>query len=293
MRMLITTIIILFGVAYAEKFSAGLNVGYGSTTQWYDESGKAQDFGATFSVLNLGLNAKYYILSPEVGPKVYAGVDFNFSQHQISFSLLGVSVSVSSGFSPQYLNLLLGGSYAFFNGFVGFQLDLGPKGDSAKIGNSDRQNAVLIGLGANVPFMAGAGDFHANVNYALTLEKTEDNVKYDLGDQLAFIVGGGYKFGISEVASLSLGLDLIYRLKTEGKLDDAKVSSSSNFSIMPYLKYKTGPISVWAKLGVADEYGYYGFSIMGKSSNAALLGIPSASSLVTRLGITAGLNVSY
>jgi hypothetical protein len=35
---------------------------------------------------------------------------------------------------------------------------------------------------------------------------------------------------------------------------------------MPYLKYKTGPISVWAKLGVADEYGYYGFSIMGKNS---------------------------
>jgi hypothetical protein len=86
MRMLITTIIILFGVAYAEKFSAGLNVGYGSTTQWYDTSGKAQDFGATFSVLNLGLNAKYYILSPEVGPKVYAGVDFKFSQHQFSGS---------------------------------------------------------------------------------------------------------------------------------------------------------------------------------------------------------------
>ena len=301
MRMLITTIIILVGVAYAEKFSAGLNVGYGSTTQWYDTSGKAQDFDGTFSILNLGLNAKYYILSPEIGPKVYAGVDFKFSQHQLSFSLLGASVSVSSGFSPQYLNLLLGGSYLFFNGFVGFQVDLGPKASEDKWLNSDRQNAVLIGLGANVPFMAGAGDFHANVNYALTLEKTEDNVKYDLGDQLALIVGGGYKFGISEVASFSLGLDLIYRLKTEGKaevkVENTTVSysfnSSSNFSIMPYLKYKTGPISVWAKLGVADEYGYYGFSIMGKSSNAALLGIPSASSLVTRLGITAGLNVSY
>ena len=279
MRMLITTMIILFGIAYAEKFSAGLNVGYGSTTQLYDTSGKAQDLGATFSILNLGLNAKYYILSPEVGPKVYAGVDFKFSQHQFSSS----GASVSSGFSPQYLNLLLGGSYAFFNGFVGFQLDLGPKADISKNkwSNSDRQNAVLIGLGANVPFMAGAGDFHANVNYALTLEKTEDNVKYDLGDQLAFIVGGGYKFGISEAASFSLGLDLIYRLGTEGKIGDAKVSSSSNFSIMPYLKYKTGPISVWAKLGVADEYGYYGFSIMGKNS------------FVTRLGITAGLNVSY
>jgi len=279
MRMLITTIIILVGVAYAEKFSAGLNVGYGSTTQWYDTSGKAQDFDGTFSILNLGLNAKYYILSPEVGPKVYAGVDFKFSQYQFSSS----SASASSGFSPQYLNLLLGGSYLFFNGFVGFQLDLGPKGDSSKIGNSDRQNAVLIGLGANVPFMAGAGDFHANVNYALTLEKTEDNVKYDLGDQLAFIVGGGYKFGISEVASFSLGLDLIYRLRTEARVENTTVpnSSSSNFSIMPYLKYKTGPISVWTKLGVADEYGYYGFSIMGKNS------------FVRRLGITAGLNVSY
>jgi hypothetical protein len=289
MRMLITTMIILLGVAYAEKFSAGLNVGYGSTTQWYDTSGKAQNLDGTFSILNLGLNAKYYVLSPEVGPKVYAGVDFKFSQYQFSSS----EGSVSSGFSPQYLNLLLGGSYLFFNGFVGFQVDLGPKASEDKWLNSDRQNAVLIGLGANVPFMAGAGDFHANVNYALTLEKTEDNVKYDLGDQLALIVGGGYKFGISEVASFSLGLDLIYRLKTEGKIGDYTVSSSSNFSIMPYLKYKTGPISVWAKLGVADEYGYYGFSIMGKSSNAALLGIPSASSLVTRLGITAGLNVSY
>ncbi|MDT7880076.1 MAG: hypothetical protein RQ990_04410 [Candidatus Hydrothermia bacterium] len=277
MRMLITIMIILFGVAYAEKFSAGLNVGYGSTSQEYDSTGKAQDFGATFSILNLGLNAKYYILSPEVGPKVYAGVDFKFSQHQFSSS----GASVSSGFSPQYLNLLLGGSYVFFNGFVGFQLDLGPQASGDKWPNSDRQNAVLIGLGANVPFMAGAGDFHANVNYALTLEKTEDNVKYDEGDQLALIVGGGYKFGISEVASFSLGLDLIYRLKTEGKVGNTTVSSSSNFSIMPYLKYKTGPISVWAKLGAADEYGYYGFSIMGKNSP------------VTRLGITAGLNVSY
>jgi hypothetical protein len=283
--------IILLGVAYAEKFSAGLNVGYGSTTQWYDTSGKAQDFDATLSILNLGLNAKYYILSPEVGPKVYAGVDFKFSQYQFSSS----EGSVSSGFSPQYLNLLLGGSYFLVNGFVGFQLDLGPQASEDKLLNSDRQNAVLIGLGANVPFMAGAGDFHANVNYALTLEKTEDNVKYDLGDKLAFIVGGGYKFGISEVASFSLGLDLIYRLGTEARVENTTVpnSSSSNFSIMPYLKYKTGPISVWAKLGVADEYGYYGFSIMGKSSNAALLGIPSAFSPVTRLGITAGLNVSY
>ena len=289
MRMLITTMIILLGVAYAEKFSAGLDVGYGSTTQWYDTSGKVQNLGVIFgredlrvtaSILNLGLNAKYYILSPEVGPKVYAGVDFKFSQYQGSPKS---GNSLSSGFSPQYLNLLLGGSYLFFNGFVGFQLDLGPKADSAKIGNSDRQNAVLIGLGANVPFMAGAGDFHANVNYALTLEKTEDNVKYDLGDQLAFIVGGGYKFGISEVASFSLGLDLIYRLRTEARVENTTVpnSSSSNFSIMPYLKYKTGPISVWTKLGVADEYGYYGFSIMGKNS------------FVRRLGITAGLNVSY
>jgi hypothetical protein len=282
MRMLITTIIILVGVAYAEKFSAGLNVGYFSTSQDYDSTGKAQDLGATFSILNLGLNAKYYILSSEVGPKVYAGVDFKFSQHQFSSS----GASVSSGFSPQYLNLLLGGSYFLVNGFVGFQIDLGPKFDANKIQNSDRQNAFLIGLGANVPFMAGVGDFHANVNYTLTLEKTEDNVKYDLGDQLALIVGGGYKFGISEVASFSLGLDLIYRLRTEGKgkVENTTVitfPSSSNFSIMPYLKYKTGPISVWAKLGAADEYGYYGFSIMGKNS------------FVTRLGITAGLNVSY
>ena len=278
MRMLITAMIILFGIAYAEKFSAGLNVGYGSTSQKYDSTGKANNVDTTFSILNLGLNAKYYILSPEVGPKVYAGVDFKFSQYQGSPKS---GNSLSSGFSPQYLNLLLGGSYLFFNGFVGFQVDLGPKASEDKWLNSDRQNAVLIGLGANVPFMAGAGDFHANVNYALTLEKTEDNVKYDLGDQLALIVGGGYKFGISEVASFSLGLDLIYRLKTEGKEGNITISSSSNFSIMPYLKYKTGPISVWAKLGVADEYGYYGFSIMGKNSP------------VTRLGITAGLNVSY
>ncbi|MEO0224303.1 MAG: hypothetical protein ABIL76_04320 [candidate division WOR-3 bacterium] len=280
MRIFITTMMFLIGVAYAEKFSGGLRLGYGSTTQQYDTAGKAQDLNGTASVLNLGLNAKYYILSPEVGPKVYAGLDFNFSQHQLSPK---VGNSVSSGFSPQYLNLLFGGSYLFFNGFVGFQIDLGPKADINKIENSDRQNAVLVGLGTNVPFMAGLGDFHANFSYALTLESEENNIKYDQGDQLSFAVGGGYKFGLSEVASISLGLDLIYRLKTEAKVGGNSVpnSSSSNFSIMPYLKYKTGPISVWAKLGVADEYGYYGFSLMGKNSP------------VTRLGITAGLNVSY
>jgi len=270
MRMLIT--ILLIGIAYAEKFSAGVSVGYGSSTQAYDSTGKAQD--STNSILNFGLNAKYYILSLEIGPKVYFGADFNFSQHQLSPK---VGSSISSGFSPQYLNLLLGGSYLFFNGFVGFQFDLGPRADVNKLSNSDRQNAILFGIGTNIPFMVGLGDFHANFNYALTLKK--DSV--DLGDQLAFIVGGGYKFGISEIASLGFGLDLIYRLKTEGKKGNATVTSSSNFSIMPYLKYKTGPISAWIKLGVADEYGYYGFSLMGKNS------------LVTRLGISAGLNVSY
>ncbi len=274
MRIFVTMIILLIGVAYAEKFSAGLNVGYGSSTQIYDTSGKVQDLNATNSILNLGLNAKYYILSLQIGPKVYVGADFRFSQYSPKSGS-----SVSSEFSPQYLNLLLGGSYLFFNGSVGFQFDLGPKPDTNKIPNPDEQNAVLFGIGANVPFMAGLGDFHANFSYALTLER--ENL--DLGDHLLFAVGGGYKFGISEIASLGFGIDLIYRLKTEKKIAGNIVpnSSFSSLSIMPYLKYKTGPISAWVKLGVADEYGYYGFSLMGKNSP------------VTRLGITAGLNVSY
>ena len=280
MRMFITITILLGGIAYAEKFSAGLNIGYASLTQSYNTEGNVQDIGGTYSILNFGLNVRYYILSPEIGPKVYLGTKFNFSQHQIS---LNVGNSISSGFSPQHLNLLLGGSYLFVNGFLGFQLDLGPKPDLDKWVNSDRQNAILFGIGANIPFMAGLGDFHANLSYALTLEKEENTKRYDEGDILLFVVGGGYKFGISEVASLGFGLDFIYRLKTEEKKGNNTVSnsSSSNFSIMPYLKYKTGPISAWVKLGAADEYGYYGFSLMGKNS------------FVTRLGVTAGLSVSY
>jgi len=278
MRKLILTLTLISGIAYAEKFDVGLNIGYGSTTQNYNEDGKVDDDG-TLSALNLNLFGKYYILSQEMGPKVYIGGDFSLSQHQ--FSLDGGSIS--SGFAPQYINLILGGSFMFFNGKLGFQLDLGPKPDlnNDKFINSDRQNAILFGVGTNVPFMEGLGDFHANLDYILTLEKTEDNSKYDMGDYLFITVGGGYKFALSELSSFGIGLDIVYKLRIPGELE-----LGYNLSLLPYISYKTGPISTWLKLGARNDfwsegYGYDGFSIIGKRD------------WVTRLGFTAGILFSY
>lgn len=284
MKMFISliSIMLLFSVAQASKFEVGASFGYGSTTQVYDSTGKAQDLGGTFSLLNLGLSGKYYVLSPEIGPKVYLGGKFKLSQHQFSPKQ---GESSSSGFAPQYIAILVGANYLFVNGKLGFQLDLGPEAKEDKIINSDRQNAILIGLGANVPFMAGLGDFHANFDYAFTLEKTEDNVTYDMGDNIILTFGGGYKFALSEVVSIRFGLDIIYRIITAEKMKVGNTTvegeGGNNLSIMPYFNYKTGPLGLWLKLGYSDEYGYYGISIMGKNS------------FVSRLGVSAGLKFSY
>ncbi|MEO0144257.1 MAG: hypothetical protein ABIL49_06095 [candidate division WOR-3 bacterium] len=273
---------LLVSIAYAEKFSADLYLGYGSTKEAYDSTGKSDTIGGSYSVLNLALGGKYYVFAPELGPKIYIGGKFGFTQNQLSNG-----GSTSSGFSPQYLSLLLGGSYLFVNGKVGFQLDLGPEMDfnSNKIQNSDRQNAILVGLGANVPFMAGLGDFHASFDYVYTLSKTENNITYDNGDYISFVFGGGYKVGLAELVSLSFGLDIVYWNKTKGDSNSFWQEDANNLSLVPYFKYKTGPLSIWAKLGAKygwfGEYTYSGISIMGKNS------------LKTLLGFTIGLNVSY
>ncbi len=271
----------IVGMAYAEKFAGGIDLGYGSVSAQYDSTGKVikpQD--SSLSILNFGLGGKYYILSPEMGPKVYVGGKFKFSNYTESRG----DSSSSSGFSPQYLSLFLGGSLVFLNAKAGFQIDLGPKEkDTNKLFNSDRQNAIFLGFGANVPFANMLGDFHANLDYVLTLERTENNVKSDVGDFLFITLGGGYKFALSELASFGIGLDVIYRSRTDTTLagQTKKNSGGNNLSIMPYASYKTGPISIWLKLGATDEYGYYGFSIMGKNDP------------VTRLSFTAGVNFSY
>ncbi len=281
MKRIFTMMFLFISFAYAEKFLAGLDLGYSSINAEYDSTGNVKEWqNSPLSILNLGLVGKYYILSPEIGPKVYIGSKFKFSQYKLSSS----SGSFSSGFSPQQLLLFFGGSLMFVNAKAGFQLDLGPKVDDFnEYPNSDRQNAIFLGLGAKVPFAGMLGDFHANLDYVLTFEKTENNIKYDNGDYLFVMVGGGYKFGLSELASFGIGLDLIYRLRTNASLNGQidKNSSGNNLSLMPYASYKTGPLSVWLKLGFSDEYGYYGFSVTGKNDYA------------TRLGFTAGVKFSY
>lgn len=281
----IMTLVVITSIAYAEKFSVGMYFGYGSTNKYYDETGKVISgnsiFSFDYSVLNLGLSGKYYILSSEVSPKIYIGTSFGFNQSRISSKAGSFEETQSSGFSPQYLDLFLGSSFIFANAKLGFQLDLGPKPDSNKISNSDRQNAILFGLGMNVPFMAGLSNFHANFDYIYTLERTENSLKFDDGDYIVFSVGGGYGISLSELASLSLGIDIVYYNRTKDKTGE----SGNNLSLMPYFNYKTGPLSLWLKLGtkygVLGEYTYSGISIMGKSS------------LKTLLGFSAGVNVSY
>ncbi|MFN3134722.1 MAG: hypothetical protein ACK44H_04020 [Candidatus Kryptonium sp.] len=257
----------------------GLELGYGSTSQLYDNVGKRRNFAGTHSVLNVGLEGRYHFFAPKIGSKLYIGGRFNFSQVRFSNDEPFIS---SSGFSPQYLELLIGGSYLFINGKFGFQFDLGPKMDvlRGKIQNSDRQNAILIGLEANIPSKAGLSDFHMfhiSLDYAYTFERSEKNYTIDWGDHITLAAGGGYKVGLSKLASISFGIDVVYTSITKLKIDNEFLELSRNrLSLLPYVNYKSGPLSLWCKLGTIygpdGEYEYSGISITGKNLPVTKLG---------------------
>ena len=257
----------------------GLELGYGSTNQFYDNIGRRRNFGGTHSVLNVGLEGRYHFFAPKIGSKLYIGGRFNFSQVRF---LNDEQFSSSSGFSPQYLELLIGGSYLFINGKLGFQFDLGPDMDvlRGKVQNSDKQNAILIGLEANIPSKAGLSDFHIfhiSLDYAYTFERSEKNYTIDWGDHIILAVGGGYKVGLSKLASIGFGVDVVYTSITKLKIDGEFFEGSRNrLSLLPYVNYKSGPLSLWCKLGTIygpeEEYEYSGISITGENLPVTKLG---------------------
>ena len=275
MKKLIALIIALPLFAGGE---AWLNIGYGNVSQEYDKDGKVNDIGGSFSVTNIYLGGSYDLYKlPAL--TLFGGGDLRLSQHQFSPD---IGESVSSGFALQNLVLFLGGKGPFFNGKIGFLMDLGPEMDTDKIPNTDEQNAIMVNLSGTLPnpmFSLSAG-----IYYFLTLEAETKvfgpSVKIDNGDYFAFFAKGGYKFAMGEA-----GIELIYRMRTTAKIEGNEIQDSdgNHFSLIPYVTINPPafPLSFFIKGAVVDEYLPYGFSLMGKND------------LVTRLGFTLGAKFSF
>lgn len=244
---------------------AWMSLGYGSSSEKYNNEGKVEEIGGTFSILNLRLGGEYDFYSMEIF-SFCGGGELRLSQMQVKPS--EGDKSFSSGFSPQNVSLFLGLKGPFVGGKLGFLFDIG-KGYDDEIKedeyyNSDGQNALFIDLWGHLPnpmFYLKGG-----ISYFLTLSKdaTEDNISYsyDMGDYLVFHLSGGYKFPMGKV-----GLGFIYRVRTSAKVKEVEKSSGNQFSIVPYVEINPPllPVSFFLRGSVYDEYSSYGISLMGKN----------------------------
>ncbi len=282
LRKVALAMLVSVGVAFAGDKYVYVGFGYFSVNQFYDENGQATSTPDLSSFnTNVGGGITFFKSPVPMGPSFGAKFDLQLANMTVE----GVGISTSTGFKPQRLNLLLFGSISFFKGELGFQVDLG--GDEYWPLFTDKQNALIVGLGGGIPFAGMMGSLKLNMRYFMTLPSSVNmeigTIDYDLGDVLLFTVGSGYKIGLGELAYLKLGLDFIYRMKTQRTVGGSAVSGSdeNNLSLLLYGKYKMGPLGIFLKLGASDEYGYYGFSLSGKNSPA------------TRLGFTGGVFYSF
>jgi len=281
MKKLIT---LLIAIPLFAGGKAWMSLGYGTSSQMYDSTGKAVNlpFDASVSTLNLHLGGVYDIYSLPTFT-LFGGVDLGLSQHSSSYTVFNTEISQSSNFSMQNVSVFFGAKALFLKAKLGFLLDVGPEPDvvNDKITNSDKQNAILISISGNLPnpmFSLGLG-----VDYFLTLENQGKTImnwqeiegKYDLGDYFSIKVKGGYKFAVGEA-----GVGLIYRMRTKAKFEGNEISNTdgNQLSLIPYIIISPPllPVSFFLKGAVYDEYLPYGFSIMGKND------------YVTRLGFTLG-----
>ncbi len=275
MKKLIALIIALPLFAGGEVW---MNIGYGQSNKEYDEDGKEQDMGGTFSVFNLNLGGKYeFYKFPTIDLGIFGGAGFALQQRSFSPDQ---GEDFSSGFSPQNLSIFLGAKSPFVSGKLGYLLDMGPEPDylNEKIENSDRQNALFFALNGHLPnpmFSLSGG-----ISYVLTFEKEEEGVKYDWGDYFLLSLKGGYKFPVGEV-----GLGFLYRMKTAEKYNGTEVEGSdgNHISLYPYFKLSLPafPVKFHLTFSVIDEYLPYGFSLAGKNAP------------VTRFGFTLGGSFSF
>ncbi len=160
------------GFVDAQKFSLGLEVGYGSTGRYFDSTGNRVKFfedtnyTASQSFLSLRLNGMYYF-----NPKIYIGANLGFCESTFSLSYGYASFSVGSGFSAQIIDVFLGASSENINGSIGYHFDIGPQPtDTPRLSNSDKQNALLLGLDVKFPLKDTVWSFYGNFDGIITFE---------------------------------------------------------------------------------------------------------------------------
>ena len=287
-----------------------LNLQYGVVDSYFDGDGDSRDLGAftlpqgieldtdaeiTTTVLHLGGS---YTVHRIGDLDLDLGADLGVANQTLNTQAVEQvqpATELSSGFTPQNLALfgeLNAPQYALR---VGYLFDLGPEPNGAEEEreNSDRQDALLLGVSGQ--YQQPSFRLFGGFDYFLTFEGEETatlptgsevEVSYDQGDVYKLHGGAGLRFA----QNFELGAALIYRVKSEGVLDETQggdidpaafagapnpYGDSQVLSIAPYLSYTAvdSPLQLYVKGAVQREYYDYGYALAGDNDIAPQLGV--------------------
>ena len=297
----------------AKSGTVWLNLQYGVVDSYFDGGGDSQGLGAftvplpqgggldvdtdaeiTTTVLHLG--GAYTVhqigdLDLDLGADL--GIANQTLKTQAVEQIMQPATELSSGFTTQNLTLfgeLNAPAYALRAGYL---FDLGPEPDAAEgeRENSDRQDALLLGVSGQYrqPSFRLFGGFDYFLTFeeeeTATLNGAEATVTQDHGDVYKLHGGAGLRLG----ESFELGAALIYRIKSEGSLNETAggdmeasfpgqpnpYGDSQALSIAPYLNYTAAdsPLQLYVKGAVQREYYDYGYALAGSNDIAPQLGV--------------------
>lgn len=263
----------LSGLAYYIENEVGINFEYGETEHLYVNGGIESI--PKLSFINFSINHKGYFKKIK-NLDFYGILEYKFSKYTI-FEKKEFGGTITSGFSPQAVNVLLSVGKKMLYGEIGFHYDAGPRPAIMQLTNSDNQSALIFG----VEFKKRFNDFiyTSLIRYILTFptqivyffHPPWEKITYenDFGDHIIF-----HSEIVHKMRFISLGICFLYRYITKGKQVDKNsgdvsiYESGCHISFYPFLKlnFSKFPVSLKISISLSDEYFPYGISIYGKNS---------------------------
>ena len=205
-----------------------------------------------------------------------------------------LDADISSDFAAQNVTVfaeIMAPTYRLRGGYL---RDLGPERDvefsadgvSGVRPNTDEQDAIILGFQGQYP--TGSARVFGGADYFLTLPGESDlfdagaDVEYDYGDILNLHAGVGIPIGTAS----EVGVAVLYRINTEGEIDDLDVEdadelgepnrfrSGNLLSLAPYITFSQpgSGVQFYVKGAVQREYHDYGLSILGENDFAPRIG---------------------
>jgi len=240
----------------AGAVSAGISVGYSTTSKMFDDEGTAQDLGDSMSTMPIVIDVNYGVMD---------GLDAG-----VSLSLAQNKVGDASGMGMR--EAVIGVGYEVAGAYItaGFKLDLGKKPadlGADELGTSNNQNGIAIGVHYNHG-LSDVMNLHVGLGVVHSLP---DENKMANGLLLDPNVGIGYDLG----GGMSAGLDLGYFIAGDVTADGTAMDDTggNGLYVTPWFATGVAGGDLSIALGVQDENMSHGIVVMGNDAPANNMGV--------------------